>query len=54
MVLGDDGKNAFKVKIAKTDTVSDLKDVIKDKNPDFRDIPPRSLVLWKVSEPGAR
>src|SRR6266487_6195252 len=50
LVLGDEGQNAFKIKIAKTDTVSDLKDAIKDKNPQWGNIAARTLVLWKVRE----
>ena len=49
-VLGDEAQNVFPVKISKRENVGTLKDKIKDKNPDFGNIPARSLVLWKVRE----
>jgi hypothetical protein len=51
-VHGDDVGQIFQIHIANTESVSTLKEVIKDKNPEsFRDVDARSLVLWKVSIP---
>ena len=51
-VRGDDGGKHFKVDIDKAKTVSDLREVIKDKKkPRFDDIPADSLFLWNVSVP---
>jgi hypothetical protein len=51
-VLGDDTRQVFEVKIANTESISSLKDAIKDKNSEsFHNIDARSLTLWKVSIP---
>ncbi|KAG2119013.1 uncharacterized protein F5147DRAFT_832823 [Suillus discolor] len=47
LFLGDHPRNIFPVKIASTDTVGDLKDLIKEK-PAFRDLAADTLQLWKV------
>ncbi|KAF9412654.1 hypothetical protein BGZ76_005145, partial [Entomortierella beljakovae] len=47
---GQNSSTAFSIKIAPTDTVDDLKDAIKLKNPnDFRNIDANKLILWKVA-----
>lgn len=48
-VLGDGAQNVFAVKIPGTETVSALKEAIKDKKPQWGSIAADSLVLWKVS-----
>jgi hypothetical protein len=51
IVLGDDPSHAFEIKIAPTESVSALREVIKDKKkPHFDHVPADSLKLWKVSE----
>ena len=50
LVLGDDASRTFPIKIAKSDTVGDLRKLIKDENtPAFDHVPANTLVLWKVS-----
>lgn len=49
LFYGDDPLSSFPVRIAGTDTVSTLKDVIKGQNPaTFRDFGIPSFGLWKV------
>jgi len=51
-VQGDRPDQAFKVKIADDEDVSDLKKMIKSENePEFQDIVANSLKIWKVSVP---
>jgi hypothetical protein len=51
-VHGDDFSQVVPIKIANTKSVSTLKEVIKDKNPEsFHGVDAHSLVLWKVSIP---
>jgi hypothetical protein len=50
-VLGDGVQNIFPVKVAKSESVGALKEVIKDKKPAFGNIAADSLALWKVSIP---
>jgi len=51
LVLGDDPNHIFPVNIAQTQTVGDLKKVIKDeKKPQFDHIPADGLKLWNVSD----
>ena len=50
LVLGDDASRTFPIKIAKSDTVGDLRDAIKEKNSHtFQHVDAHALVLWKVS-----
>ena len=50
LVLGDDASHTFPIKIAKSNTVGDLRKLIKDENtPAFDHVPANTLVLWKVS-----
>ena len=50
LVLGDDASRTFPIKIAKSDTVGDLRKLIKEENtPAFDHVPTNTLVLWKVS-----
>ena len=52
LVRGELAANAFSVKIPKTDTVADLKELIKEKKKnDFHDIDADKLKLWSVSIP---
>ena len=52
LVQGDDLSHLFTVKIGKSENVSTLKDMIKEKKTHaFRNIDADSLVLWKVSMP---
>ncbi|KAF9084098.1 hypothetical protein BGX29_002746, partial [Mortierella sp. GBA35] len=52
LVDGEGTSNAFPVKIASTDTVDDLKEHIKTKkSPEFADIAPDKLTLWRVLIP---
>lgn len=52
IVLGESSDHIFEVKIPKTESVSSLKEVIKEKTSRlFKCIDARDLVLWKVSEP---
>ena len=49
-MLGDDASHIFPIKIAKSDTVGDLRKLIKEeKRPAFDHVPADTLVLWKVS-----
>ena len=49
-VRGDDHTRVFDVKINKTESVADLRDVIKEKkSPIFDDIAAKDLRLWKAS-----
>jgi hypothetical protein len=48
-VQGDDPARRFPVNIASTDTVGDLREMIKKKKePEFDDVPADSLELWMV------
>ncbi|KAF9323662.1 hypothetical protein BG006_001251 [Podila minutissima] len=52
LVDGEGTSNAFSVKIASTDTVDDLKELIKNKKPvDFEHVDANNLSLWHVSVP---
>jgi len=52
LVLGDDPRRIFSVKIAATESVSTLRKVIKDdKKPALDHVPVETLVLWKASIP---
>ncbi|KAG2030089.1 hypothetical protein BDR03DRAFT_836781, partial [Suillus americanus] len=52
IVLGDDPNHIFPVNIAQTQTVGDLKDLIKDKTKrQFDLVEAKSLELWKVDLP---
>ncbi|KAF9081292.1 hypothetical protein BGX29_004602, partial [Mortierella sp. GBA35] len=52
LVNGEASSNAFSIKIPSTDTVDDLKDLIKTKKaPRFDDVAADELTLWKVSIP---
>ena len=49
-VLGDDASHTFPIKISKSDTVGDLRKLIKEENtPAFDHVPANTLILWKVS-----
>ena len=51
---GEPTENAFSVKISQTDTVDDLKKLIKsEKTPEFDAFTASSLVLWKVNIPAS-
>jgi hypothetical protein len=51
-VLGDDLKKVFTLKIPKTENVSILKDLIKEKNlSSFGNVDSKIITLWKVSIP---
>jgi hypothetical protein len=51
LVLGDDPSHIFEIKIAPTESVSALKELIKEKkSPQFDDVPADYLKLWKVSD----
>jgi hypothetical protein len=51
-VQGDEPDRAFKVTIDGSESVSDLKKMIKsDKEPEFNDFAADSLKIWKVSVP---
>jgi hypothetical protein len=48
----DDPRHIFPVKIASTESVGTLKEVIMEKNPEsFRNVDARSLALWRASTP---
>ena len=50
LVLGDDASRTFPIKIAKSDTVGDLRKLIKEeKSHTFQHVDADTLVLWKVS-----
>jgi hypothetical protein len=49
-VLSDDPDRVFPVEIDGGKSVGTLKDAIKDKKKQFRDIDSDALDLWKVSE----
>ena len=52
LVDGEATSNAFSVKVLSTDTVDDLKKLIKtEKSPEFDGIAADKLTLWKVSIP---
>ncbi|KAG1843411.1 hypothetical protein C8R48DRAFT_837810 [Suillus tomentosus] len=51
LLLGEHPRQIFKVKIASTKTVSDLKELIKEKKTAFRDLDADTLQLWKVDLP---
>ena len=52
LVHGEPASNAFPVKIPQTDTVSELKNLIKmEKVPEFNHVAANKLVLWKVNIP---
>ena len=49
-MLGDDASHIFPIKIAKSDTVGDLRKLIKEeKSHTFQYVDADALVLWKVS-----
>jgi hypothetical protein len=51
LVLGDDPSHIFSVDIAPTESVSALKDLIKEKKKHaFRDVDADSLKLWNVGD----
>ena len=50
IVLSDDPSHVFPVKIARTESISTLKKMIKEeKKPAFDHVPTDTLSLWKVS-----
>jgi len=50
LVDGEATSNAFSIKIPSSDTVDELKDLIKIKNPDtFSRVDAKELTLWRVS-----
>jgi hypothetical protein len=52
LVYGDDPGCIFNIKIAPTESVSDLKDLVKEKNKSrFGDVDADLLRVWKVSDP---
>ena len=52
LVHGESAANVFSIKIPQTDTVDDLKDLIKSKKQNkFRNIDADELILWKVNIP---
>ncbi|KAG0345523.1 hypothetical protein BG005_001273, partial [Podila minutissima] len=52
LVDGEATSNAFSIKIPSSDTVDDLKDLIKAKIPDtFNGVDAKDLTLWRVSIP---
>jgi len=50
LVLGDNHSHIFEIKIAPTESVSALKDLIKEKKHAFRDVDADGLKLWNVSD----
>ena len=51
LVSGDAPSNIFEIKIAPTESVSALKELIKEKQkPQFDHVPANRLDLWKVSD----
>ncbi|KAF9922893.1 hypothetical protein BGZ67_010221, partial [Mortierella alpina] len=55
LVDGEATSNAFSVKVSSSDTVDDLKELIKNKKaPEFDDIAVDRLTLWRVSIPMTR
>ncbi|KAF9922108.1 hypothetical protein BGZ67_010720, partial [Mortierella alpina] len=52
LVDGEATSNAFSVKVPLSDTVDDLKEVIKNKKPvDFEHVDANNLTLWRVAHP---
>jgi len=52
LIYGDDPDYIFKIKIAPTECVSDLKHLVKEKHkPRFDDVDAELLRVWKVSDP---
>jgi hypothetical protein len=51
LVDGQTTSNAFPVKIKSTETIGDLKDLIKVNAPRFDNVVADELILWKVSIP---
>ncbi|KAG0221761.1 hypothetical protein BGW42_007326, partial [Actinomortierella wolfii] len=52
LVDGEASSNAFSVKVPLTDTVDDLKNLIKTAlSPQFDDIAAKDLILWRVNHP---
>ena len=52
MVLGDDPRHVFPVKVATIESVGALREAIKDKKKNvFQHVDADALVLWKVSIP---
>jgi len=50
-VLGDDSSRVFEIKIALTESVSALKELVKEKRrPLFDHVPADHLDLWNVSD----
>jgi len=55
LVLGDDASHVFVIKMERTESISALKDAIKDKKRHaFQHVDADTLVLWKVSIPVSR
>ena len=51
LVLGDDSKYIFEIKIAPTESVNALQNAIKeDRRPLFDHVPANHLDLWNVSD----
>jgi hypothetical protein len=51
LVLGDDPSRIFEIKIAPTENVSALRDIIKkERTPQFDYAPASHLELWEVSD----
>ncbi|KAF8914829.1 hypothetical protein BGZ58_005651, partial [Dissophora ornata] len=52
LVDGEATSNAFSVKISSSDSVDDLRELIKSKKPvDFEHVDANNLTLWRVSHP---
>ena len=52
LVLGDEPRHIFSVRISSAENVSALRELVKEKkSPRFDNVPINSLVLWKVSVP---
>jgi hypothetical protein len=49
LILGQDPKHIFSVKIARTESISTLKEAIKEKKNAFRHIDADTLTVWQVS-----
>ena len=50
LIYGERSQDSFAVRIDREETVSELKDLIVNKNPNyFKGIDPRQLCLWKVA-----
>src|SRR5690349_761841 len=52
LVDGEATSNAFSVKVSSSDTIDNLKKLIKaEKTPEFDDLAADMLTLWRVSHP---